>query len=65
MTKEELKAKLDQNKLNAFNQIWMSRDVDPKHTGYNSREAMAWGIIERTAKENEKLLQKWERENPA
>ncbi len=63
-TLEELRAHIAQMKISTFNDIRTARNIDPRHTGHKSIEHRAHEMIESTAKQIEKLIQQWEKDNP-
>lgn len=64
MTIDELKAEIVKKKLAAFDAVVSFTDVDPKHTGHQSKEHRALDLVLRAKKDIEKIVLKWERDNP-
>lgn len=64
MTIAELKQKITEKKIQAFDFMRLSRDIDPKHMGHKSYGDFCAATVKRTGDEIEKMIQKWEKENP-
>lgn len=64
MTREELKDAITKKKIATFDLIRGAFDLEPKYIGFKSHEEMAVKWMKEAAKEIEKMIQKWEKENP-
>jgi hypothetical protein len=66
MTEDELKEQIMKNKLQCFDLVrdFALKTMDPKLAGFKSHEDACLFYIGETAKKNEKLTVKWEKENP-
>lgn len=64
MTRDELTQAIVKKKIQTFDLIRGAFDMEPKIMGFKSHEEMAVKWMKEAAKEIEKMIQKWEKENP-
>jgi len=65
MTLDELKAEIASRKIETFDLIRSIQcDAEAKNAGFPTHEAAALGFIKMASKDIEKLIRKWERDNP-